>query len=118
MSKGNSRQVEGKKDLEGKGAELKLLNHQNKSKGKAPERRKVEIMRKLNEYTRKYIEVQKIETIFRNSDNLPYSIYKDSYNKYYIDAYDGAASIAELNANFANDEEAIEWAQEFLDDEE
>lgn len=72
-------------------------------------------MKKLNEYTRKHVEVTEIDTVFRKSDNVAYSVYKDENGKYYIDAYDGAYSIAELSGECADDAEAITKAQEFID---
>lgn len=73
-------------------------------------------MRKLNEYTRKHIEVTEIDTIFRTSDGIAYSVYKDNNGKYYIDAYDGAPSVAEFNGEFADDAEAVAKAQELIDE--
>lgn len=73
-------------------------------------------MRKLNEYTRKHIDVTEVETIFRKSDGVAYSVYKDRNNNYYIDAYDGAYSIAELSGEFADDAEAVAKAQELIDE--
>lgn len=72
-------------------------------------------MRKLNEFTRKYIDVVEIDTVFRTSDNIAYSVYKDHNGKYYIDAYDAAPSVAEFNGDFADDAEAIAKAQEYID---
>ena len=71
-------------------------------------------MKKLNEYTRKYVEVEEITTVFRAVDSVAYSLYKDASGKYYIDAYDGAYSIAELSGEFADDAEAVAKAQEFI----
>lgn len=73
-------------------------------------------MKKLNEYTRKHIEVTEINTIFRTCDSVAYSVYKDSNNKYYIDAYDGAYSIAELSGEFPSDAEAVAKAQELINE--
>lgn len=77
----------------------------------------VKVMKKMNEYTRKHIYVEEIATIFRKKDSIAYSIYKDGYGQYYIDAYDGADSIAEFNGVFQNDAEAIIAAQKWLDGE-
>lgn len=74
-------------------------------------------MRKLNECTGNQIEVTEIDTIFRASDNVAYSVYKDNIGKYYIDAYDGAYSIAEFSGAYANDADAISAAQKYLDEE-
>lgn len=72
-------------------------------------------MRKLNEYTGMYIDVVEIGEIFRTSDSVEYSVYKDVNNKYYIDAYDGAYSIAEFSGEFADDAEAVREAQQYID---
>ena len=73
-------------------------------------------MKKLNEYTGKHIDVVEIDEIFRSSDSVAYSIYKDDNNKYYIDAYDGAYSIIELSGEFADDAEAVREAQQYIDE--
>ena len=73
-------------------------------------------MKKLNEYTGKHIDVVEIDEIFRSSDSVAYSIYKDDNNKYYIDAYDGAQSITELSGEFADDAEAVRKAKKFIDE--
>lgn len=73
-------------------------------------------MKKLNEYTGKYIDAEQIDTIFRKSDNVAFGVYKDDNNKYYIDAYDGAYSIAEFNGEFPSDAEAVAKAQELIDE--
>lgn len=71
-------------------------------------------MKKLNEYSRKYVEVEKVKVIFRSSDNVAYSVYKDRNNNYYIDAFDGAYSVAKLSGEFANDSDAVVKAQQLI----
>lgn len=80
-----------------------------------PQRRKV--MRKMNENTRRFVEVKEVAEIYRTSDNFLYTVYKDDNNKYYMDAYDSAPSVTELNGTFDSDKEAVKYAQEFLDEE-
>ena len=75
-------------------------------------------MRKLNEYTGKYVYVTEIDTIFRSSDSIAYGVYKDDEGKYYTDAYDGSYSIAEFQGDFANDDEAISSIQKYIDSQE
>lgn len=75
-------------------------------------------MKKMNEYARRFVEVEEVEDIWRTSDDCLYTVYKDEDGNYYIDAYDAAPSVAQLNGTFANDEEAVKFAQEQLDAEE
>lgn len=75
-------------------------------------------MKKLNEYTGKYINVYEVQDIWRKSDDCLYTVYKDEDDNYYIDAYDAAPSVAQLNGSFASDREAIDFAQRFLDSQE
>lgn len=75
-------------------------------------------MKKMNEYTGKFVDVQEITDIWRKSDDCLYTIYKDDVGNYYMDAYDAAPSVAQLNGTFASDQEAIDFAQRFLDDQE
>lgn len=75
-------------------------------------------MKKMNEYTRKFVEVTEVKDIWRTSDNCLYTVYKDEDGNYYMDAYDAATSVAQLNGTFASDEKAVEFAQEQLDAEE
>ena len=71
-------------------------------------------MKKLNEYTRKYIDVTEIDTVFR-SDGIAYSVYKDDTGKYYVDAYDGSYSIAEFG-QFENDADAVKKAIDYIEE--
>lgn len=75
-------------------------------------------MRRMNEYTRKFVEVSEVQDIWRTSDDCLYTVYKDEDNNYYMDAYDAAPSVAQLNGTFEDDEEAVKFAQEQLDAEE
>lgn len=72
-------------------------------------------MKKTNEYTGKNIEVNEVDTVFRN-DGVAYSVYKDENGKYYIDAYDGAYSIAEFSGDFKTDGEAVKKALDYLNE--
>lgn len=73
-------------------------------------------MRKLNEYTRDYVEVEEVGTVFRTGDGVAYGIYKDKDNRYYIDAYDGAYSIAEFSGEFKNDADVVKSAKQYIDE--
>lgn len=64
-----------------------------------------------NEYTDEFVRVEEIDTIFRKIDNMPYHVYKDRDGRYYVTAYDGAESIAELNYTLECDEDAVEFAR-------
>lgn len=72
-------------------------------------------MKKMNEYTRRFVEIEEVENIWRTSDDCLYTVYKDEDGNYYMDAYDAAPSVAELNGTFASDEEAVEYAQKLID---
>ena len=73
-------------------------------------------MKKRNEYTGKFINVTKVDTIFRTSDSIAYGVYKDSDDKYYVDAYDGAYSIAKFLDSASSDSEAVKEAQKYIDE--
>lgn len=75
-------------------------------------------MRKMNEYTRNFVEVEEVQDIWRTSDDCLYTVYKDEDGNYYMDACDGGPNVARLNGSFDSDEEAVEWAQKSLDIEE
>lgn len=68
-----------------------------------------------NEYTDEFVRVEEIGTIFRKIDNMPYHVYKDRDGRYYVTAYDGAESIAELNYTLECDEDAVEFARGIVD---
>lgn len=72
-------------------------------------------MKKMNEYSRRFVEVEEVQDIWRTSDNCLYTVYKDENGNYYMDAYDAAPSVAQLNGTFTSDEEAVEFAQRQLD---
>lgn len=71
-------------------------------------------MKKRHEYTRGTILVEEVTVIFRAADSVAYSLYKDDKGMYYLDAYDAAPTIVDFG-EFANDNEAITRAQEYID---
>ena len=73
-------------------------------------------MKKRNEYTGKFINVTEVDTIFRTSDSIAYGVYKDEEDKYYVDAYDGAESIAKFLDSASSDSEAVKEAQKYIDE--
>lgn len=75
-------------------------------------------MKKMNEYSRKIVDVIEVKDIWRTTDGCLYTVYKDEDNNYYMDACDGGPNIAQLNSRFESDAEAVEWAQKQLDSEE
>lgn len=74
-------------------------------------------MKKMNEYTRRFVDVDEVQDIWRASDSCIYTVYKDGCGNYYMDAYDAAPSVAQLNGSFESDIEAVKFAQEQLDTE-
>lgn len=75
-------------------------------------------IKKMNEYTRRFVAVKKVQDIWRKSDGCLYTVYKDEDDNFYVDAYDAAPSVAQLNGTFVSDEEAVEFARRQLDAEE
>lgn len=73
-------------------------------------------MKKRNEHTRDFVNATEIKDIYRTNDQCLYTVYKDDNGNYYMDAYDGASEVIQLNSSFSNDAEAIAFAQSCLDD--
>lgn len=73
-------------------------------------------MKKTNEYTRRTISVEEVGEVFRTSDNILYTVYKDEDGNYYTDAYDAASSVVQFNAKIESDSDAIAYAQRYIDE--
>ena len=71
-------------------------------------------MKKIDEYTGRFVDVVEIGNIYRSTDKCLYTLYKSKEEVYYLDAYDAAPSVARFG-EYESDVEALAAAQRFID---